>query len=327
MDLHMDSVWLAIVAMAAGVCSIGCCLVGLLASRSVVLIIWTTALGAGSLGLSVCLYCGLQLATHMDALLAAGTSAIVGASLYVIVFAIRIYICFDPKDTPDDDDKRKDTRYMTRAVFAYWILCAGLFLYTCANLLQPPSPHPEACGLHSPPGHHKVEFYAGANHAKESRSRHHAAPHVQHLHDKHVKLDNHSTKFETNDRWIWVELHGHLPEPVRAGQWEYSPDCFKISKYDIATQSWADGCAKWCQQSFGAFVWNEICALGLQMSEHHKALAVLRVCQQAEVALMFQLSNTASWLVGLSMVLCALLVGAIEYKVRIFPEPKPSIRS
>eukprot|EP00929_Paragymnodinium_shiwhaense_P017159 TRINITY_DN12614_c0_g4_i1.p1 TRINITY_DN12614_c0_g4~~TRINITY_DN12614_c0_g4_i1.p1 ORF type:complete len:681 (+),score=67.09 TRINITY_DN12614_c0_g4_i1:220-2043(+) len=235
----------------------------------------------------------------------------------------------DSDDTSIDEEieSRKNSTSQPFIVFVFWMIFAGLFLYAYTTTsLQPPSPHPEACGLQVPPGHHTAEYHGRSNPEGVFESKRYADAHTQNLHESVKDHDHQSSQLGVNDTWIWVDMHGRLPEPVRAGQWEYSADCFKIFKYDIATQSWADGCAKWCQQSFGQFVWNELCAFGLHPGDHRKALEVLRACQKAEVTLMFHLSHTACWLIGLSMLLCAILLGAIDYKVGSFPGGEPTFK-
>eukprot|EP00929_Paragymnodinium_shiwhaense_P017156 TRINITY_DN12614_c0_g2_i6.p1 TRINITY_DN12614_c0_g2~~TRINITY_DN12614_c0_g2_i6.p1 ORF type:complete len:615 (+),score=12.70 TRINITY_DN12614_c0_g2_i6:234-1847(+) len=261
---------------------------------------------------------------HMNDVLSSGTAGVVVVPIFIIGFLISVRLALDQNATSDDAALNVQKRWIVTLAVMFGLVCAGVSLYGSSASIQPPTPYPDLCGLQVPPGHHKAEFDAGPDHQKESRSNRHTDSHVHDLHTS-VKHENHSSELGVNEKWIWVEIRGDLPKPVRAGQWEYSPDCFKIFKYDIAMQSWAGGCAKWCQENFGPFVWNAWCAFNLQnesFSKHHKSLRVLRACQKAEVAHFFQISTRSCWLLGLLFLFLALVVGACEYKVASFPEPK-----
>ena len=95
---------------------------------------------------------------------------------------------------------------------------------------------------------------------------------------------NSSAQYLFNNRWVWVDLEEPIPPEVAQGKWEYNPQCLRIFKYDVVEDDWAEPCARWCNEQWGSFSFNQRCAFGLMPHENEKDMPVLRACQKAVIA-------------------------------------------
>ncbi|CAE7243092.1 unnamed protein product, partial [Symbiodinium sp. CCMP2456] len=187
----------------------------------------------------------------------------------------------DNEDTDVSTKRRTVCRVASWAFVCFLGSAYSFMANNSANWFESPAAsHKHPCGLEVPPGH----------------------------------TGNNSAQYH-GEGWIWVDLEPYVledrPQAVQTNQWEYNEACLKIYTYDIVRAAWAADCSNWCEEHFGNFVWNQLCAFGMVPEEISKPMNVLRACQKAIVfRYNVQLTAGQCWLIGLGITLISVAAAA-----------------
>ncbi|CAE7941601.1 unnamed protein product, partial [Symbiodinium necroappetens] len=198
----------------------------------------------------------------------------------------------------DDDESTKPTlrnvcRFASTASVLFLCSAFSFMANNSANWFESPAAsHKHACGLEVPPGH----------------------------------TNNNSAQYH-GDGWIWVDLEPYVvedrPQEVQTNKWEYNEACLNIYTYDIVRAAWAANCSNWCEERFGNFVWNQLCAFGMLPEEISKPMNVLRACQKAIVFRHnVQLTAGQCWLIGMGITLISMAAAAFLFFAEELPPSK-----